>query len=57
MGALVMKSTGKVELLNVFFASVFIAKIGPQEFQTLEVKESGEIKPTPWLGRIWLEII
>lgn len=40
MGALVMKSTGKVELLNGFFASVFTAEASsPQESHTLETKD------------------
>ncbi|GAB0183976.1 mitochondrial enolase superfamily member 1 [Grus japonensis] len=39
MGALVMEDTEKVELLNAFFASVCTAKAGPQESQTLEVRE------------------
>ncbi|GAB0183985.1 mitochondrial enolase superfamily member 1 [Grus japonensis] len=39
LGALVMEEIEKVELLNAFFASVFTAKAGPQETQTLEVGE------------------
>ncbi|GAB0205781.1 mitochondrial enolase superfamily member 1 [Grus japonensis] len=39
VGALVMEATGKAELLNAVFASVFTTKVGPQETQTLEVGE------------------
>ncbi|GAB0209872.1 mitochondrial enolase superfamily member 1 [Grus japonensis] len=39
VGALVMEDTEKAELLNAAFASVFTAKAGPQETQSLEVGE------------------
>ncbi|PKU37340.1 rna-directed dna polymerase from mobile element jockey-like [Limosa lapponica baueri] len=40
VGALVMEDAQKAELLNASFASVFTAKVSPQESQTLEVGES-----------------
>ncbi|GAB0183643.1 mitochondrial enolase superfamily member 1 [Grus japonensis] len=39
VGALVTEDTEKAELPNAAFASVFTAKAGPQESQTLEVRE------------------
>ncbi|GAB0206434.1 mitochondrial enolase superfamily member 1 [Grus japonensis] len=39
MGALVMEDTEKAELPNAAFASVFTAKVAPEETQTLEVGE------------------
>ncbi|GAB0190397.1 mitochondrial enolase superfamily member 1 [Grus japonensis] len=39
VGALVTEDTEEVELLNATFDSVFTAKAGPQESQTLEVGE------------------
>ncbi|GAB0204864.1 mitochondrial enolase superfamily member 1 [Grus japonensis] len=39
VGALVTEDTEKTELLSAAFASIFTAKAGPQESQTLEVRE------------------
>jgi len=39
VAALVIEDTGKVDLLNAFFASVFTAKAGIQVSQSLEVRE------------------
>ena len=46
MYASVTRFAKKAEILNAFSASVFIAKISPQESQTLEVRESFWTKAT-----------
>lgn len=46
MGVLVMEDTEKVELLNVFFASVFTDEDDSQESQTSEVREEDQRKET-----------
>lgn len=53
---LVVENTKKAELLNAFFVSVFTANAGPQEYQTLKARNSGEKKTTfLWLMSIGLE--
>jgi len=39
VGTLVKEDTENMELMNTFFASVFTAKAGPQESQSLGVRE------------------
>jgi len=39
VGALMTEDTKKTELLNAFFASIFTAKAGPQESESLGVRE------------------
>jgi len=47
MGVLVMEDEEKPELLSAFFAAIFSAKAGPQEFQALEVREEACRKDDP----------
>jgi len=50
VGVLVKEDTEKVELLNACFASVFTAKTGPQESQSLELREKAWRKEDlPWV--------
>jgi len=55
VGALVMEDTEKAELLNAFFASVVTAKAGPQESQSLAVREKAWRRADhPFLKDDWI---
>jgi len=50
-----MEDTGKVDLLNAFFVSVFAAKAGPQESQALKVREkSWRKEDLPLVEEDWI---
>lgn len=55
VAALVTKDTEKAELTKVFLASVFTAKTGPQESQTLDIRECQEKGRLPH-GQEWREV-